>query len=314
MNITKIAVKRLIKRKSLSNIFESKMTFVAKPIIGKIKTRLRILDPIIFPITIFPFFLFKAENEAANSGKLVPIATRVSPITVLDTPKAIARFFPPLTVSSDPERRINRLKRIKKMFFPIPSSSGLFSLVDFCLRRWSMKRIKKQTNKNESLLEIEKSKMTYPEIKTDKISKNISLKLISSTDLERKKQLNPKIRPILAMFEPIEFPTANSGESLRIEEILTNTSGIDVPKATTVIPRNISFNFNFVPSFAVLETKYSAPRTNKPKPEIKIKKFINIFYKLAFLTYLQYSQFGLGSGISSEFKTSNISFTVRSIQ
>ena len=107
-----------------------------------------------------PFFLFNAENEAANSGKLVPIATRVSPITVLDTPKAKARFFPPLTVSSDPESRINRLKRIKKMFFPIPSSSGSFSSLDFCLRRWSMKRIKKQTNINESLLEIEKSKMT----------------------------------------------------------------------------------------------------------------------------------------------------------
>ena len=279
------------------------MTFVAKPIIGKIKTRFRILDPIIFPITILPFFLFNAENEAANSGKLVPIATRVSPITVLDTPKAKARFFPPLTVSSDPESRINRLKRIKKMFFPIPSSSGLFSSVDFCLRRWSMKRIKKQTNINESLLEIEKSKMTYPEIKTDKISKNISLKLISSTDLERKKQLNPKIRPILAMFEPIEFPTANSGESLIMDEILTNTSGIEVPRATTVIPRNISFNFNLAPSFDVLETKYSAPSTNKPRPDIKIRKFINMFYKLAFLTYLQYSQFGLGSGISSEFKT-----------
>ena len=162
-------------------------------------------------------------------------------------------------------------------------------------------------------MEIEKSKMTYPEINTDKINKKISLRFISSIDLDRKKQLIPKIRPILAILEPIEFPTANSGESLRIEEILTNTSGIDVPKATTVIPRNISFNFNFVPSFAVLETKYSAPRTNKPKPEIKIRKFINIFYKLAFLTYLQYSQFGLGSGISSEFKTSNISFAVRSL-
>ena len=105
------------------------------------------------------------------------------------------------------------------------------------------------------------------------------------------------------MFEPIEFPTANSGESLIMDEILTNTSGIEVPRATTVIPRNISFNFNLAPSFDVLETKYSAPSTNKPRPDIKIRKFISMFYKLAFLTYLQYSQFGLGSGISSEFKT-----------
>ena len=135
------------------------------------------------------------------------------------------------------------------------------------------------------------------------MSKNMSLRLISRIDFERKKQLTPKIKPILAMFEPIELPTANSGESLRIEEILTNTSGIDVPKATIVIPRNISFNFNLAPNFAVFETKYSAPRTNKLRPVIRIRKSINIFYKLAFLTYLQYSQFGLGSGISSEFKT-----------
>ena len=39
-----------------------------------------------------PFFLFNAENDAANSGKLVPIATRVSPITVLDTPKAMDSY------------------------------------------------------------------------------------------------------------------------------------------------------------------------------------------------------------------------------
>ena len=87
IKITKIEVKRLIKRKSLSKIFESKITFVVNPIIGKIKTRFKILEPIIFPMTIFPFFLFRAENEAASSGKLVPIATRVSPMTVLDTPK-----------------------------------------------------------------------------------------------------------------------------------------------------------------------------------------------------------------------------------
>ena len=79
------------------------------------------------------------------------------------------------------------------------------------------------------------------------------------------------------MFDPIEFPIASSGDSLIMEEILTKTSGIDVPKATTVIPRNISFNFNLVPSFAVLETKYSAPKTNKPKPSKSIAKLNNIF-------------------------------------
>ena len=68
---------------------------------------------------------------------------------------------------------------------------------------------------------------------------------------------------------------------------------------------NIASNPNdaYKPVKPVFETKYSAPSTNKLRPVIRIRKFINIFYKLAFLTYLQYSQFGLGSGISSEFKT-----------
>ena len=47
-------------------------------------------------------------------------------MTVFETPKAIARFFPPLTVNSDPESRMIKLKRIKKYFFlcrfPLPLS------------------------------------------------------------------------------------------------------------------------------------------------------------------------------------------------
>ena len=40
------------------------------------------LDPITFPITMSFFFLIIAEIVAANSGKLVPIAIIVKPITI----------------------------------------------------------------------------------------------------------------------------------------------------------------------------------------------------------------------------------------
>ena len=63
------------------------------PIIGVIKTRLRIFDPIILPITI-PFCLFlSAEMLVANSGRLVPNASNVRPIIKSGTPKIIAVFF-----------------------------------------------------------------------------------------------------------------------------------------------------------------------------------------------------------------------------
>ena len=48
---------------------------------------LKILDPIIFPIEMSNSFLYIATNVVANSGRLVPMATIVNPITLSDTPK-----------------------------------------------------------------------------------------------------------------------------------------------------------------------------------------------------------------------------------
>ena len=50
------------------------------------------------------------------------------------------------------------------------------------------------------------------------------------------------------MFDPIELPRAIAGASFIIEEILTKISGIDVPKATKVIPITTSLIPNFDPS------------------------------------------------------------------
>ena len=53
---------------------------------------------------------------------------------------------------------------------------------------------------------------------------------------------------MLLMFDPIELPRAIAGALFIIEEILTKISGIDVPKATKVIPITTSLIPNFDPS------------------------------------------------------------------
>ena len=75
---------------------------------------LRIFDPTILPITRFPFFCFRAENEVASSGRLVPIATIVKPTIVSDIPIKDANCDPKFTVSSDPNNKSIKLKTENK--------------------------------------------------------------------------------------------------------------------------------------------------------------------------------------------------------
>ena len=74
----------------------------------------KILEPTIFPTTIFPLLLLRAETEAANSGRLVPIATMVRPITASGIPRPTAKSTPPRTVNSDPIANKTKLKKIKR--------------------------------------------------------------------------------------------------------------------------------------------------------------------------------------------------------
>ena len=100
---------------------------------------------------------------------------------------------------------------------------------------------------------------------------------MSKDDLDRKKQLTPKIKPMLAIFDPIELPTAISGVLFKIDEMVTKTSGIDVPNAIMVIPKNISLKPSFEPSFEVFETNNSAPMTKNVSPAKRVTIFNNIF-------------------------------------
>lgn len=63
---------------------------------------LKIFEPIIFPIDISISFFIAAATDAANSGRLVPSATIVNPITLSLTPIAWAREVAPSTRISAP--------------------------------------------------------------------------------------------------------------------------------------------------------------------------------------------------------------------
>ena len=75
-----------------------------KIIAGTPRTRpmLKILLPTIFPTAISVSPLRSATIEVASSGRDVPMATTVSPITRLLTPNAVAMLTAPVTKSCAP--------------------------------------------------------------------------------------------------------------------------------------------------------------------------------------------------------------------
>ena len=75
-----------------------------------------------FPTTIFPLLRLNADIDAANSGRLVPIATIVKPITASGIPRPVAKSTPPLTVNSEPTPKRIKLKIIKVETFNKDSS------------------------------------------------------------------------------------------------------------------------------------------------------------------------------------------------
>ena len=96
----------------------------------------------------------------------------------------------------------------------------------------------------------------------------------SGMALEAKaKQLNPKIIPILLIFDPIEFPNAISGVSLSTDEMLTNISGADVPRAIKVKPMIKSLMPIFLANIDEFDMNLSAPHIRPTRPiESKINE------------------------------------------
>ena len=77
---------------------------------------------------------------------------------------------------------------------------------------------------------------------------------------------------MFAIFDPNELPIAISGFEFITEDMLTKTSGIDVPRATTVIPSNMSLTPSFFPNFDTFVINISAPLTRKINPKMSNKE------------------------------------------
>ena len=90
------------------------------------------------------------------------------------------------------------------------------------------------------------------------------------------KQLNPNIRPILLIFDPIEFPNAISGVSLSTDEMLTNISGADVPRAIKVKPIIKSLMPIFLAKIEEFDMNLSAPQMRPTSPTERKINDINI--------------------------------------
>ena len=111
-----------IDMKSLQNVWEGNSAGAIIPASDRTRTMLKIFDPIIFPKAISWLFFNALINDAASSGRLVPRAIIVKPITSSDTPSNSAIVWELFTVKSAPTRRT--IRPIKKGTIALPHSYG----------------------------------------------------------------------------------------------------------------------------------------------------------------------------------------------
>lgn len=88
----------------------------------------------------------------------------------------------------------------------------------------------------------------------------------------------PKTSPKLAMFEPKTLLIAIDVAPLNAAFKLTNSSGNEVVKDTTVNPIIILDNFNLEDNATETRTRYSPPISKKIKPIIKSRISTTIFF------------------------------------
>ena len=88
--------------------------------------------------------------------------------------------------------------------------------------------------------------------------------------------VNPRIKPVLTIFEPRALPRAKSGLPSMAAIAETTISGADVPKPTMTIPINKDGIPACLAVAAAPSTKRSALQTNRMKPPKMAKEATNI--------------------------------------
>ena len=83
---------------------------------------------------------------------------------------------------------------------------------------------------------------------------------------ERRATVNPNTNPMLAILEPIIFPTAIPDLPSKVAFKLTINSGAEVPKETIVIPISNGDTLNLFAKPTALLTRRSPPTTSRIIP------------------------------------------------
>ncbi len=122
--------------KSICNIFE-KGSGRMQAEIQRIIRIFKMLDPIIFPIVIFVFFLNVATIDVTSSGVEVPIAMIVSPIIASDNPNIFAICTDQSTSIFPQKKRANIHHPMNNRSFLVEcvTSSSIISVVSMTFPR-----------------------------------------------------------------------------------------------------------------------------------------------------------------------------------
>ena len=183
------------------------------------------------------------------SGRLVPIATMLRPIATSLRPTRSAMPTAPLTVNSEPRASVPIPASRKTISRVIPSlDSGSRARVNSSPRGGvSLSRCRSKERTTKAMSPTNRAApMTCPIIPLRPARMTATVATPSAgishrsrlgwTSMGRTSDAMPSTSNTFVMFEPNTFPTASPPDPSSAAAMLTDNSGEEVPRATTVAP------------------------------------------------------------------------------
>lgn len=227
--------------------------------VPNIKNEFNIHEPIKFPTAKFPSFLITAIIDVTNSGKAVPIATIVNPITLSEIPYFIAISVVSFTTTFPPLFNAIIPTIIKSIDNSVPSALicfFLFSLIDILISFISITIGYKKYNKYNA---------------TKIIPSVLFIRLFGLPNIP-----NPKDNTTIV-------ENNATGKWINLVSLSITMGLKEVPKATIVKPIKISGILNFL---AIL----LEPLTSKSARIINNKKLVSTSIIVSFFFFFGYAQ------------------------
>ena len=211
-------------------------------------------------------------TDAASSGRLVPTATMVRPMTSSDTPNSVAMWEAAQTSIRDdainnasPPRNDSHASGSVRVGISRASISSFDCRACCATRKKNSASMPSRTRlfDRESSRSYSKNQVT----RTTTISRGRSIQVVSRPSvILLNKRVTPNTSPTLAMLDPKALPTASSPESASADMMEIRISGAEVPTETMVRPMSMGVR---PARFAMAEapsTKRSALQTSATKP------------------------------------------------